>query len=56
MREAILLGWITTGSRTKKQEKQIPEFVHTDKTAMLYSSKDFRNQRVKTKMNIFDIV
>jgi len=38
VREAILSGWITTGPRTKKLEKQISEFVHTDKTVCLNSA------------------
>lgn len=38
VRDAILSGWITTGPRTKKQEKQISEFVHTEKTACLNSA------------------
>ena len=38
VREAILSGWITTGPRTKKLEKQISAFVHTDKTVCLNSA------------------
>ena len=38
VREAILSGWITTGPRTKNLEKQISEFVHTDKTVCLNSA------------------
>lgn len=38
VREAILSGWITTGPRTKKLEKLISEFVHTDKTVCLNSA------------------
>ena len=38
VREAILSGWITTGTRTKKLEQQISEFVHTDKTVCLNSA------------------
>ena len=38
VREAILSGWITTGPRTKKLEKQISEFVHTDKSVCLNSA------------------
>lgn len=38
VREAILSGWITTGPRTKKLEKLISEFVHTEKTACLNSA------------------
>ena len=38
VREAILSGWITTGPRTKKLEKEISEFVHTDKTVCLNSA------------------
>ena len=38
VREAILSGWITTGPRTKKLEKQISEYVHTDKTVCLNSA------------------
>ncbi len=38
VRDAILSGWITTGPRTKKLEKQISEFVHTEKTVCLNSA------------------
>ena len=38
VREAILSGWITTGPRTKKLEKQISEYIHTDKTVCLNSA------------------
>lgn len=38
VRDAILSGWITTGPRTKKLEKQISDFVHTEKTACLNSA------------------
>lgn len=38
VREAILSGWITTGLRTKKLEKQISEYVHTNKTVCLNSA------------------
>ncbi len=38
VREAILSGWITTGPRTKKLEKQISDFVHTEKTVCLNSA------------------
>ncbi len=38
VREAILSGWITTGPRTKKLEKQTSEFVHTDNTVCLNSA------------------
>ena len=37
VREAILSGWITTGPRTKKLEKTISEYVHTEKTVCLNS-------------------
>ncbi len=37
-REAILSGWITTGPKTKQLEKEISEFVHTDKTVCLNSA------------------
>ena len=35
---AILSGWITTGPRTKKLEKIISEYVHTQKTVCLNSA------------------
>ena len=38
VREAILSGWITTGPRTKKLEKLISDYVHTDKTVCLNSA------------------
>ena len=38
VREAILSGWITTGPKTKQLEKEISEFVHTDKTVCLNSA------------------
>lgn len=38
VRDAILSGWITTGPRTKKLEKLISEYVHTDRTVCLNSA------------------
>lgn len=38
VREAILSGWITTGPKTKQLEREISEFVHTDKTVCLNSA------------------
>ena len=38
VRDAILSGWITTGPRTKKLEKLISEYVHTEKTVCLNSA------------------
>lgn len=38
VREAILSGWITTGPRTKKLERQISEYVRTEKTVCLNSA------------------
>lgn len=38
VREAILSGWITTGPRTKKLEKIISEYVHTNETVCLNSA------------------
>lgn len=38
VKEAILSGWITTGPKTKQLEKEISEFVHTDKTVCLNSA------------------
>ena len=38
VREAILSGWITTGPRTKKLEREISEFVHTEKAVCLNSA------------------
>lgn len=37
VRDAILSGWITTGSRTKKLEKEVAEFVGVDKAVCLNS-------------------
>lgn len=37
VRKAILSGWITTGPRTKKLEKEIAEFVGVDKAVCLNS-------------------
>ena len=37
VREAILSGWITTGPRTKKLEKEVAEFVGVDKAVCLNS-------------------
>ena len=31
VKQAILSGWITTGPKTKELERQISEYVHTDK-------------------------
>lgn len=36
-RDAILSGWITTGPRTKRLEKEVAEFVGTDKAVCLNS-------------------
>ena len=36
--KAILSGWITTGPRTKQLEKEISEFVNTEKTVCLNSA------------------
>lgn len=36
--EAILSGWITTGPKTKEFERQISEYVNTDKTVCLNSA------------------
>ncbi len=36
--EAILSGWITTGPRTKKLEKELAEYVHTEKVVCLNSA------------------
>lgn len=36
--EAIMSGWITTGPKTKKFEKKISAYVHTDKTVCLNSA------------------
>ena len=38
VREAILSGWITTGPKSKQLEKEISEFVHTEKTVCLNSA------------------
>lgn len=38
VKEAIMSGWITTGPRTKKLEKLISEYVHTEKTVCLNSA------------------
>ena len=38
VREAILSGWITTGPRTKKLEREIAEYVHTKKVVCLNSA------------------
>ena len=38
VRDAILSGWITTGPRTKKLEKNISEYVGTEKTVCLNSA------------------
>lgn len=38
VREAILSGWITTGPKTKQLEKEISEYVHTEKTVCLNSA------------------
>jgi len=38
VRETILSGWITTGPKTKQLEKEISEFVHTEKTVCLNSA------------------
>ena len=37
VRDAILSGWITTGPRTKKLEKEVAEFVGVDKAVCLNS-------------------
>lgn len=36
--DAIMSGWITTGPRTKKLEKNISEYVGTEKTVCLNSA------------------
>lgn len=36
--EALMSGWITTGPRTKKLEKTISEYVHTERTVCLNSA------------------
>ena len=38
VRETILSGWITTGPRTKQLEKEISEYVHTNRTVCLNSA------------------
>jgi len=38
VREAILSGWITTGPRTKRLEREISEYIHTEKTVCLSSA------------------
>ncbi len=38
VRDALLSGWITTGPRTKELEKQIAEYVHTEKAVCLNSA------------------
>jgi len=38
VRDAILSGWITTGPRTKKLEKIVSEYVHTEKSVCLNSA------------------
>lgn len=38
VREAVLSGWITTGPKTKQLEKEISEFVHTEKAVCLNSA------------------
>ena len=38
VRDAILSGWITTGPRTKKLEKKISGYVHTQKTVCFNSA------------------
>jgi dTDP-4-amino-4,6-dideoxygalactose transaminase len=38
VREAILSGWITTGPRTKELERQVSEYIHTEKTVCLNSA------------------
>lgn len=38
VRDAILSGWITTGPRTKKLEKLVSEYVHTEKSVCLNSA------------------
>jgi len=38
VRKAILSGWITTGPRTKKFEKDIARYVHTEKVVCLNSA------------------
>lgn len=38
VKEAIMSGWITTGPRTKKLEKLVAEYVHTEKSVCLNSA------------------
>lgn len=38
VKDAIMSGWITTGPRTKKLEKIIAEYVHTEKSVCLNSA------------------
>lgn len=38
IKNAIMSGWITTGPRTKKLEKLISEYVHTEQTVCLNSA------------------
>jgi dTDP-4-amino-4,6-dideoxygalactose transaminase len=38
VREAILSGWITTGPRTKELERQVSDYIHTEKTVCLNSA------------------
>ena len=53
VREAILSGWITTGPRTKKLEKLISEYVHTDKTVCLNSATAALGFDIKDYPNAF---
>ena len=43
VRDAIMSGWITTGPRTKKLEKEVAEFVGADKAVCLNSNGLWRN-------------
>lgn len=38
VRDSIMSGWITTGPRTKKLEKLVSEYVHTEKSVCLNSA------------------
>lgn len=38
VKDAIMSGWITTGPRTKKLEKIVAEYVHTEKSVCLNSA------------------
>lgn len=38
VKDAIMSGWITTGPRTKKLEKLVAEYVHTEKSVCLNSA------------------